>query len=974
MRTFCFFFLAVFLISSQLISQTVVINEVMSSNQTTLADEDGDYPDWIEIYNPGSSSVELAGFGLSDEGSQPFKWIFPQTKIDPGEFLLVFASDKNRAGSHTNFKIKSSGETLYVTHPNGSSVDSLVLGDIATDISYGRQADGSSNWFYFREPTPIGSNNTQGYDSVVPEVPTFSVKRGLYQGPLTLSLSPQSQDATIYYTLDGTDPTESSFVYSSPLQIDQTTVLRARIKSAGLLSEEIKTHTYILNKNTDLAIISITTNPDNLWDSVYGIYSNYESDKEIPIFFELFEPNGIDGISKNAGMKIHGGWTRQFPQKSFAIFAREKYGPSSFRHRIFPELPFVEYESFILRNSGGDFESARLRDALQQNLVDHLDIETQAYRPAVVYLNGVYWGILNIREKLNEHYVEAHHGISKDNLDMLENHQNVVHGDATHYISMTSFIASNNMSLPKSYEHLKTQIDMDNYLDYMASQIYFANTDWPGWNLKYWRPKHPGGKWRWMLYDLDDGFGLGSPQFYGYHNMFDFVTTTDGPEWPNPPWSTFLFRKLLENGSFKEDFLNRFADYLNTIWQPDIVVGLIDEMLAELGSEMQLHLQRWQISYEDWQYEIDDLKEFAEQRVDTVRVNIISEFGLTNLANLTLNLDLPDGGIVRINKNIEINETGWNGIYFQGIPVDLIAVPNPGYQFVGWTGDVNETSPSINISMNNDFTVTALFAVETNLSGSVVINEINYNSADHFDPKDWVEFYNDSNFAFDLSNWTFRDSFGTHEFIFPQGSTLAAHDFLVLCRDTTAFLRYFPTVKPLAAEFDFGLDNAGEPLYLFNTTGQLVDYVPYDDIAPWPIKADGNGSTLILKSPLLDNSKASNWLASPFYGSPGLKNDVLTDVKKLASQMPSSFVLEQNYPNPFNPTTTITFRIPVREKVLIRVFDITGREVATLLNKMIEPGEYHINWNAGTTFSSGIYFYQISSKGFSQTRTMLLLK
>ena len=975
MRIF-FFFCTILLMSAvPLLSQTIVINEVLSSNTSSITDEDGDSSDWIELYNSGSFQVNLTGYGLSDERIQPYKWVFTETYLAPNEFLLVFASGKDRAGNHTNFRIDASGETLYLTKPGGEIPDSVALGEMATDVSYGRQLDGSDNWFYFKEPTPLRANDTQGFDSIILEVPTYSIKRGLYSSAVTLSLSTVIPGAVVYYTLDGTKPSALSSVYSTPLEISETSVVRARIMSSGVLSEVTRTHTYVINKQTNMAIVSITTNPANLWDSADGIYVNYNSNREIPIFLELFEPDGIEGYSKSAGMKIHGGWTREFPQKSFAIFARDKYGPSSIKHRLFPDLPFNEYESFILRNSGGDFEAAHIRDPLLQSLIKDLDIETQSYRPAVVYLNGEYWGILNIREKLNEHYIEAHHGISEVNLDMLENEQEVIHGDNIHYNAMLAYIASHDMSLEYSYEYLKSQLDMDNYLDYMVSQLYFANVDWPGWNLKYWRPRTSDGKWRWLVFDLDDGFKLGSTQNFGYTNMFDFATEPNGPEWPNPPWSTFLFRKLLENEAFKRDFINRYADYLNTIWQPGIVLAKIDNMLAELDPEMQFHLQRWGLSNVDWHFEIDELKSFAENRVEDVRTNILAEFSIPGPAQVALSITSPNGGSILLNKNISVRESLWNGQYFKGIPIELAAIPNPGYKFIEWTGDIADVSPTVTIPLNGDISATALFELDANSSGFVVINEINYHSAQYFDPKDWIEFYNDSDASFDLSNWSFRDGDESHNFVFPVGSILAAHKFLVLSSDTTEFSRFFPTVKPLVAEFDFNLDNAGESIYLINANGQIVDSLTYDDTAPWPLQADGIGATLALNSPELDNAIAQNWSASIKHGSPGSVNQIITAVEALAFEsIPGSFLLEQNYPNPFNPATTISFQIPNRNHVRIKIFDIMGREVVTLIDKEFEAGIHHINWNASASNASGVYFYRLWTNGFSQIRRMLLLK
>ena len=358
-----------------------------------------------------------------------------------------------------------------------------------------------------------------------------------------------------------------------------------------------------------------------------------------------------------------------------------------------------------------------------------------------------------------------------------------------------------------------------------------------------------------------------------------------------------------------------------------------------------------------------------------MRTNILAEFSIPGPAQVALSITSPNGGSILLNKNISVRESLWNGQYFKGIPIELAAIPNPGYKFIEWTGDIADVSPTVTIPLNGDISATALFELDANSSGFVVINEINYHSAQYFDPKDWIEFYNDSDASFDLSNWSFRDGDESHNFVFPVGSILAAHKFLVLSIDTTEFSRFFPTVKPLVAEFDFNLDNAGESIYLINANGQIVDSLTYDDTAPWPLQADGIGATLALNSPELDNAIAQNWSASIKHGSPGSVNQIITAVEALAFEsIPGSFLLEQNYPNPFNPATTISFQIPNRNHVRIKIFDIMGREVVTLIDKEFEAGIHHINWNASANNASGVYFYRLWTNGFSQIRRMLLLK
>lgn len=975
MERFIFFCLIGFSLTFLSFAQTPVINEVMSSNSQTLIDDEGDYPDWIEIYNPGDSPVNLMGCGLSDNRDELQKWTFPDIELAANGHVIVFASGKTELEMHTGFKINAGGETLYLTRPDGAFLDSVVLGEIPTDVSFGRQPDGSSNWLFFRESTPGESNSTQGFESIDEDVPVFSLEGGVYANPVTLTLEAKATGATIYYTLDGEEPGESSAIYSNPLQIDTTTAVRARVKVNGEFSNLIATHSFIINKITELPIISLTTRPYNLWDSTGGVYTNWEEDLEVPVHLEIFEPDGITKLQMDVGLQIYGGWSAQFQQKSFAIFARRQYGYSNIDYRLFPDLPFEKYESFILRNSGGDLLGSRIRDAMMQTLVKDIDVDGQAYRPAIIYLNGVYWGLLNMREKINEHYIESHFGVTEDELDMLENNLEVIHGDTIHYSALLEFMANNDLSQAANYEYILTQMDIHEYLNYLTSEIYFANVDWPGWNVKFWRPRTTDGKWRWILFDLDDGFGYGDVRNKGYDNMIQFATAPDGPEWPNPPWSTFLLRKLLENPEFERDLLNRFADHLNTIWQPDIVVSTIEQMVAEIEPEIEAHLERFDIPYDDWEWSINSIKEFGSQRRDTLRQVILSEFDKSGLVNVAFLMNPAEGGQILLNQNLDVPESGWTGVYFQNNPIELKAIANPGYKFAGWTGEISESEAEIEVNLNGNISITALFEKDENSSGQVVINEINYNSAGHHDSEDWVELYNDSDTAIDISNWIFKDSDDAHEFIFPEGITLERYGFAVICRDTSDFKRYFPDVKIVSAELDFSLSNGGELVRLFNAAGQIVDSLTFDDEAPWPVEADGTGATLALKNPGEDNSLAYNWAASTGYGSPGAANNDLMAVENTKTiPRPVSFRLAQNYPNPFNPVTTISFQLPKRDWVSLKIYDITGREVASLIDGFIESGSHRMNWQASEKVASGVYIYRLQAGKFVEERKMLLLR
>ena len=701
-------------------AQELVINEVMSANFSVIADEDEDYPDWIEIYNVGNITVNLNDYGLSDDVSDPFKWVFPLVFFSPGEYLLIFASGKDWVGCflHTNFKIKSGGEPLILTNPSGETIDQIETGYIPTDISRGRQPDGGDEWYFFAEPTPDSSNSTQGYPGIAEE-PGFSSSGGIYSAGFVLMLLPPSSEATIRYTVDGSPPSDSSYIYGSPLAIDWTIVIRARAFQPGLLFSDVNTQSYIFYQNNDLPVISLSTDPANLWDEEIGIYvmgnhafpihpyfgANFWQDWERPIHLEFFEPEGSLGFSLDAGVKIFGGWSRAYEQKSLAIYLRDKYGYDEINYRIFPQKDIEEFKSIVLRNSGNDWSSTMMRDALMTTLVNDTDIDIQAYLPSILFLNGEYWGIHNIREKQNEEYLASNRGVDPDNIDLLENNANVIEGDADHYNAMIDFIENNDMRVMENYEYVKTQMDVCNFIDYETSQIYFANTDWPGGNIKFWRPCEPDGQWKWLLFDTDFGFGL----FSSYtNNTLALATDPNGHFWPNPPWSTFLLRSLFENESFQNDFINHSADLLNVNFQPGRVVEKIEAIAGSIEAEMPAHRNRWGGTTEEWYDEVDVLIDFAVHRADCVRVHIQDYFNLEGMATILLEVEPPGCGAIKINTKI-VPEYPWVGVYYQGVPIQITAQPEEKYIFTGWNGIEPSDSGSISVDLSEDITVTALF-------------------------------------------------------------------------------------------------------------------------------------------------------------------------------------------------------------------------------------------------------------------------
>jgi hypothetical protein len=985
-KTTTVFLIILFLfVSKSVISQSIVINEIMASNITTIYDEDGDTPDWIELYNNSGNQLNLNGYYLSDDPLDIKKWQFGNVVIDPKGYLIIFASDKdtNMVYWHTNFKISVSGDKIILSDPSGSIVDQVDVPASLSDFSYARISDGSPQWI-FQTPSP-GSANTgnemMGYTDTV----TVSLPGGFYPSAISVELS--AGESEIYYTLDGSNPDSSSLKYAGPINISKTTILKALSTKAKHLSSPVSYHSYFINSESDLPVISLISDPVNLFDHNYGIYANgpgwtptppnrganFWMDWERPAHVQFFDDDKNLGFSKNCGIEIYGAYTRSFPQKSLSVKFKNDYGSTALEYPLFPGFDVTTFKSLILRNSGNDFQYTHFRDAMMQTLIKDLDIDYLEYRPAAAYINGEYWGIYNIREKISEHYIANRHGIDPDNIDMLEGNMKVVHGDALHYSELVDYISNNDMSTDEAYSYVDSTIDLDNCLLYWAAHVYYNSQDWPANNLKYWRERSKNGKWRWILFDLDFGFNLyettGQSENHVYY-IFSGVETRPGS---NPPWSTFLPRKLVENPKIRTKYVNLVADLLNTNFKSDWVVNIINQMAAHIANEGVKHRQRWGISQSTFNSHIQRMIAFAQERPAYLRDFIRNFFNGGLDGKLTINA--TEGGKVILNSiHLEGTDFPWSGLYFLSIPVELKAVANEGYKFDGWSGAVTSTDPAITLSILRHTNLDASFSIDPNFSTEIVINEINYNSADNFDSGDWIELYNTGSQPVNIGGWYFTDSDDNHKFIFPAGTVIEPGAYLVAVANDSAFSSRFPDVKNYIGETGFGLSGAGEFMKLVNNKDQLIDSLTYRNQLPWPVDADGSGATLELINAASDNSKAENWKASTQHGTPGKQNSSVTNIGAYEfNEIPLGYSLAQNYPNPFNPTTTIKYSIPRNSYISLQVYDLLGKKVATLFKGTRQAGNYTVTFN-GNGLSNGVYFYQMKSDNFIETKKFILLK
>jgi hypothetical protein len=792
-------------------------------------------------------------------------------------------------------------------------------------------------------------------------------------------LSSTHPSDSVFYTLDGSEPNVSSSLYTAPLSLSGSSVVRAKSIKSDRLPGELSTNTYVTKKHT-LPVVCISTDPDNLWDYNTGIYvlgpnastvspyfgANYWQNWEKKAHFELYDTDGNKQIDQDIGIKIYGAYSRARPQKSLALYARSEYGKGSFDYKVFRDKPIEKFEALVLRNGGNDWGRAMMRDGLTSTLVRDMDMERQAYQPAVVYLNGEYWGIQDLREKINSDFLAENNFVNPEKVNLLVSNASVVEGSNATYTQITSYLNSNSLESDQKYQEVKSKIDVNNYIQYQLTQVYIDNRDWPGNNIKFWNTTDPGSLWRWIIYDTDFGFGYKGATAYNF-NTLNFALVPDSPTGPNSPWATLLFRKMISNKGFRNQFANQYADRINRNFSPERVSYVIDSIRQVYLPEMADHLKRWNISNDTWVSNIATVKTFATSRPAYARSHLRSELGLGELLQVKVEINQPGLGTVRVNSIIPYSFP-FNGIYFKDLPIKLTAIPSPGYRFVKWEiGSLSSQSVSFDYNMAAPGSFRAVFEAARHTDIRIVINEINFKSAPAKDTKDWIELYNAGKSTVDLKGWVVSDGGPESGYVIPAGYILTPGMYLVVCRDLAAFRSIWPRVTNAAGDMEFGLSSSGDVINLYDQDGNRVDFVEYGIEAPWPAGADETGVPIELKDAFSDNNAGKNWKTNPSGGTPGTAN--LNSSKQVNEGPLLTKCSLSCYPNPFIDYTTIRIEAADAGRYRIDIFNTQGKLLNTISDQDIEAGEYYIDWygnnSAGAPMPAGLYIIRLSGEGQS---------
>ena len=585
----------------------LIISEVMNNNYSYLAQNGGNYYDWIELYNNSGKTINLSNYCLTTNDNTMCSYKLPKVELKSGEYYIVMASGDTKLSNskyqHASFKLGDT-EAVYLTKSD-EIVDSIMVANVPLGYSMGRSG---SSILYFSKPTP-GSKNGGGTEAIS-YVPYADIKSGIYDSNKEFKVT-LTGSGKIYYTLDGSEPTTSSKVYSSPLTIKKTTVLRIMSKEAGKLSSDVNNYSYILDTSHKTSVMSLIIDSKKL--NKVNNNTSLNSKVQERGYVDYFDKEG-EGFSINVGLKLFGGSTRSYKKKSYEIKFKKKYGDAKLKYKVFKNVDSSIFDSLVLRTGSQDefqYNDQRtvIKDVVATSLMgQYTDVDVQDYVPIVLYINGKYWGIYFIREKVDETFVSNHYNVkaTKTDTSILRIDGEVKSGTDKKYNSMISFINSNSLSNSKNYEKIKEQIDIQSFSDFWIGEIYTANYDIL--NTRYFsNPLVDNGKWKYIFYDIDSGF------FRTTQNTFNEYTNPSGMGSWNFP--TVLLRNMMKSSEFKSTFLERLSYNLNNTWAYKNVEKRIDEVIDEIGKdEFKKNAERWGNSYSHWEKSIKSMKTFAKNR------------------------------------------------------------------------------------------------------------------------------------------------------------------------------------------------------------------------------------------------------------------------------------------------------------------------------------------------------------------------
>lgn len=1001
----------IFCFNTATFSQDIVINEVVSSNLYSHFDAYDDNDDWVEIHNTSNNSIYLGNFYLSDNESDYLKWKLPEIYLPANSFVVFFASGKGSDYNafHTNFKLSSEGESLILTNQNGLPIDHVYIPKLKTDISYGRINDGSLDWGYFDSPTPDSSNNSSTHYFCLLEQPYVDKNSGSHSGNVNLFVSHSDTSAEIRYNLNGNNPTFSDPLLGNEILLENSpnsnnysliptnpafnyplpgynetrannrgwvppystqnkiNIIKLQAFKSGCIASEVVSRTFLIDENHDLDVLSIQTDSVGFFSEEEGIYvwgndplGNYNREgifSERKSSIDFFDSSGELIFSNKAGIRIGGSGSRHSTQKNLNIFFRGAYDEAFVYEKLFEDSDLNKWKRLTFR-SGGHRPDCLPKDEFASELVKNIPVEHSKYRYASTYLNGEYWGIHAVKERLNIHYLEEKYNLNRDSIVFLGNEGDLLDGkaeDSMAYSDLINFVKTNNLNNQTYFDSVTKQIDINNFSDYFISEIFLGNADWPNSNIKFWRKRTQSsqsinaghdGKWRWLLFDLDGSFGGSCNDVYVTFNTLNWALRDD----TDFEKYTALFRNLIENDNYKTDFINRTCDLINSSFKSAVTRPKLQSVKEKIDLDIDNHIDRWRYpstantlidrysetpNTNQWEYLTDQMDTFLMERPHYVRKHMYDEWELSDSVRLQVDVNDQLMGKVKVNSIvIEEDLEGvpssiypWTGVYFSDLLIPLTAIPKEGYRFVEWI-ETGNTDQTINITLNSDSLFTARFEVDPDYEPlePIVINEIQSSNGDTYQDEyqefdDWIELYNPNDTAVNLNGYFLTDdSSKPNKYAINNDLFIPANGHLVIWCDNQN--------EQGLNHANFNLSRFGDFIGLVSPSEEFIDSLNFSPIYrdySYGRKSDGNHEWILFQIP-----------------TPNAPNEIIE-----TESIPSDLVV---YPNP-NKDGVLYFSKVITGAIYNSsgsiVMDFKSSNQITTLG--FSQGVYYLKTNEGVT-------------------------
>ena len=690
----------------------VVINEVSAANWDLIY-LGGEYEDWIELYNAGGAAVDLSGYYLSDKASDPGKWMVPAgTTIAANGHLLIVASKKDAVISgmpHTNFKLtQTAAEDVVFSDPSLTLLDQFHF-DAPTqkNHSWGRNTDGAPSWGIFTAPTPAAANT--GASPYYAARPILDPVAGGYAGSVSVSLS-ADPGATIRYTTDGTTPTAGSTLYAGPFNVAATTCVRAIAFSSDptVPPSFVESNTYFIDETHVVPVWSIAGGAE-----ILDILNNGGSTTIAECNLEYFDADLVLLDETFGEFNEHGGTSNSNDQRGIDYIVRDEFGHDhEIANQLFRGKDRDGFERIILKAAAGDnypgYDGAHIRDAFVQSLSQKigLKLDCRTYEPCAAYVNGQYWGVYETREKVDDNdYTEYYYDQPGEDVDMIQEYGSVWadYGTTTGWWDLFTFITGNDMTDAANYAQVQDTLNTLSMIDHMIINAYMVNGSWLAFNTMWWRGRDPDGdhkKFGYCGWDMDWICGtpyneFGFPESTPVNDPCDHDVVTIG----TPSESDFagthfaMFNALMANDAFHEQYIDRYADLINSGLSCASTVQHLDSLIALIDPEMTRHCARWGGTYAEWQGNVQYLRDFLLQRCAFIEQGLVDCYDVVP-RDIVVQVMPPGSGMVHLNT-LDLTIFPWNGTYFDSLLLEFRAEAYPGWDFDHWSTDSNTVVASV---------------------------------------------------------------------------------------------------------------------------------------------------------------------------------------------------------------------------------------------------------------------------------------